>query len=128
MLLEGPTVARRMYSDTGGDGPAEVALLHGARMNGTLWNHVVGMRDRYRCTVWELPLDRLGVRWRCPNRALPPIGCGRRWSSGHDCVVFRRIPNFQAQATTESQPMEVSGGCAESLRGTHAGSLQSDGQ
>ena len=55
MQLDGPTSAGLMYSDTGGDGPV-VVVLHGALMNGTLWDSVVGgLRDRYRCIVPKLP-------------------------------------------------------------------------
>ena len=55
VVLEGPTAAGLMYSDTGGDRPV-VVLLHGVLMNGTLWDDVVGgLRDRYRCIVAELP-------------------------------------------------------------------------
>ena len=49
--------------DTGGDG-APVVFLHGALVDGTLWDPVVALLPDRRCLVLELPL-RLARARRC---------------------------------------------------------------
>src|ERR671910_121222 len=55
--------------DTGGDGPA-VVMLHGALVDGTLWDAVVDRLPDHRCIVPTLPLGSHTVP--VADRSTPP--------------------------------------------------------
>ena len=71
--------------DTGGDGPA-VLFLHGALVDGTLWDRVVERLPDHRCLVPTLPLGShtppVADRSRADaagRRAIDRRSARRRW-------------------------------------------------
>ncbi len=60
------------YRDTGGDGEVLV-FIHGALVNGRLWEEVVpSLSERFRCVIPDLPLGSHAVAMNPDADLTPP--------------------------------------------------------